>query len=433
MWNLLLLLITIALSSLIHPVNSICMDHDPIYLNKLLIVDCAPKVPKAPKQQNNNNNSFQLNDEKLFQINFNCQITDNNMCNKVEDIFNMAGDIVTYALALNTPIIVNAKFYVMDPKELGGATPTRYISLLDEDDQVERFYPQALVKQLQLTSPVTFSYSESDITAEFNSLINWHFPDDKGSIKKDQYDILYTILHEIIHGLGFISSWRGLGLDTPEKELTPFLVTGSDDTSITSYDIAESPFIFHGFRETIFDKFIIIKDSNGIQTRLSSFANELNQFNTSASQFIDFYDQLQNTPQYEAAKDVLIFSTTKNDFIFMPKGSNSIPDDGIILETKIKPYQAGSSISHVDSIIYNIGNPDFLMRRESILGESLNDLVIKSGNITGSAIGPKLLNILSSIGYNLADNPIKSSATKQSIVDFNLIITLCIIFITLNI
>lgn len=425
--NLLLLLITITLSSLIHPVISICMDHDPINLNRLLIVDCAPKAPK----QNNNNvgkNSFQFKNDELFQVNFNCQITDENMCSKVEKIFNMAGNIITYALTLNTPIIVNAKFGTMNPKELGGATPTRYISLLDEDDQVERFYPQALVKQLQLSSPATFTYSESDISAEFNSLINWHFPDDKESIKKDQYDILYTVLHEIIHGLGFISSWKGL--ETPEKELTPFPLTGSDDTSITSYDITNTPFKFHGFRETIFDKFIITKDNDGIQRRLSSFANELNQFNTSASQFIGFYDQLQNSPQYGAAKEVLTFSTTKNALIFMPKGGISIPDDGILLETKIKPYQAGSSISHVDSLIYNVGNPDFLMRRESILGESLNNLVDKSGNITGSAIGPKLLNVLSSIGYNLADNPMKSSTTKQSIVNFTLI-TLCIIFITI--
>ncbi|GBB90884.1 hypothetical protein RclHR1_00180022 [Rhizophagus clarus] len=404
------------------------MDHDPMNLNKLLIVDCTPKQNNNNNNDNNNKESFLIKDDGLFQINFSCQLTNNEVCDKVERAFNMAGDIITYALTLNTPIIVDVKFIVMEQDELGGAAPTRYISLLDEEDQVERFYPQALVKQIQPQPPTTYTYAESDISAEFNSLVNWHFPDDHGSIGKDQYDILYTILHEFIHGLGFITSWRGL--DKPEKELTPYIVTVSGEPAI---DPTELPFNFHGFRETIFDKFIITVDSNGMQNRLSSFANELNQFNTSASQFTDFYNQFQNSPQYDAAKKVLAYSTTKNSLIFMPKGSDSITDDGIMLETKINPFQTGSSISHVDSLIYNVGNSDFLMRRQSVAGASLNSLVTKSHNVTGSAIGPKLLNVLSSLGYTLANNS-KSSATKQSIVviDFTLIslITLCIILIT---
>ncbi|RIA82647.1 hypothetical protein C1645_862303 [Glomus cerebriforme] len=401
------------------------MDHDPLDLNKLLIVDCTPKKG----DDNLEGNNFQLSDNiKLFQVNFECQITNQDLCNKVEKTFNMAGDIITYSLVLNTPIIVDAKFYNMDPRNLGGATPSRYITIFDQDDQVERFYPQALVKQLQLPDkPATFK--DSDITAEFNSLINWHVPDDNEPIGKNQYDLLNTVLHEIIHGLGFVSSWRSFD-DAALNGITPFLVT---DSGSPLNDLPNTPTIFHGFRETIFDKFIITRN-NVVQNRLTYYANVLNSFANVNSTFFDFNSQLQSSPQYDAAKQVLSFSTTKNSLIFMPKDGKSIPDDGIVLETQINPYKAGSSISHVDSIIYNAKNPDFLMRFKSVLGESMDNLISKSGNVTGNAIGPKLLKILGSIGYDLADIPIKkSSASRRSItIDFTFIlqIILCIIFIT---
>jgi hypothetical protein len=320
----------------------------------------------------------------------------------------------------------------MDSNNLGGAIPARYISLLDEEDQVERLYPQALVKQFNLpTQPA--AYADSDIIAQFNSLIDWYIPDNNHPIGKNQYDLLDTVLHEIIHGLGFVSSWRNDidgELKVPTNGLIPYPIFESDVSS-DPLDIPNNgKFKFLAFYETIFDKFIIAINNNN-QTRLSGFAKILNQFsgiNQNFTKLSDFNAELHNSPQYDAAKQVLSLSTTKDSLIFMPSGGRNIKNDGVVLETKLNPYRLGTSISHVDSDIYN-DSPDFLMRRVSDDGVTMHDLIAKSGNLTGSAIGPKLLQILGSIGYNLADNPIKSASAsnkKPIIINFT-IIFLCIL------
>jgi hypothetical protein len=128
MSSLLLLLLTIiVVSSFLHPTYSICIDfHDPINLRNSSMVDCTPK-----QNDDVSDNNFEFDNSDLFHVNFNCQINDTDLCNNVEKTFNMAGDIITYALTINTPIIVKATFSKMDPTILGGAAPTRYISLLD--------------------------------------------------------------------------------------------------------------------------------------------------------------------------------------------------------------------------------------------------------------------------------------------------------------
>ncbi|CAI2176605.1 4180_t:CDS:1 [Funneliformis geosporum] len=406
--------------------------HDPMNLSKSSIVDCSLK-------QNDNilDDNFQLNgDDNLFQVKLNCQINDKEICAKVENSFKLAGDIITYALVLHTPIIVDAVFGQMDPKVLGGATASRFISITDDDDK-ERFYPQALVKQLQFPTQ-TSGYADSDIKAQFNSLQNWYFPDDEGSIKEGQHELLYTVLHELIHGLGFISSWKNhidLQLQTPTRGLTPFVVTGS---YVVPPALPDGSFEFTGFYETIFDKFVVM-NNNGDRNELSTLTDELNQFsgrNKQFTQLSSFYNELQNSPQFDAAKKVLSSSTIKNSLIFLPKGSTNIQVDGLILETSLNTYVAGTSIVHADLATYS-NDSDFLMIYTGFVGISMNEIIRKSGNRTGSAIGPKLLGVLNSIGYTIANNPIKPKSSTVSISISNkrsLIIMICqlMLYIMIN-
>src|ERR1043166_2072181 len=92
-----LITVAIALSSLPHPISSICMDfYDPMNLNNLSMVDCTPK-----KTDDNIPEDFQFDGSNLFQVIFSCEIKDQDLCDRVEKTFNVAGDIVTYALTLN--------------------------------------------------------------------------------------------------------------------------------------------------------------------------------------------------------------------------------------------------------------------------------------------------------------------------------------------
>ncbi|CAG8589230.1 6856_t:CDS:1 [Funneliformis mosseae] len=385
------------------------------------IVDCA-----LNHDDTNLDTSIQLNDNSnLIQVTLDCQIYDQKTCNKVENTFKLAGEIINYALVLNTPIIVDAVFFPMGSSNvLGGAIASRLFSITDEDN-TERLYPQALVKQLRL--PISVQYASSDIKARFNSLKDWYFPDDEGPIRPDQNDILNTVLHELIHGLGFFSSWKNYidaELQIPTSGLTPLISYNSNITT----DLPIGPFEFMGFYETIFDKFIII-NNDGKQDKLSTLANELNQFSGRNKQFnlSSFNNEFQNSPQFEAAKKVLSLSTVKNSLIFMAKGTKKTKD-GFVLETSLETYAAGSSIVHVDFNKYS-HDSDFLMIYNSVAGVTMNELIIKSGNRTGSAIGPKLLGALSSIGYTLADNPIKSSTITISVSNTFSLIVSCQLFL----
>ncbi|PKY60540.1 hypothetical protein RhiirA4_484365, partial [Rhizophagus irregularis] len=85
-------------------------------------------------------------------------------------------------------------------------TTAREILLLN-DDGLSRYYPQSLVKQYQFKKHSEFA--PIDIIATFNSIVNWHFPSDSDiPIQPKQFNMLYIILHELMHGLGFTSNWQ---------------------------------------------------------------------------------------------------------------------------------------------------------------------------------------------------------------------------------
>src|SRR6185369_7868264 len=90
---------------------------------------------------------------------------------------------------------------------IGGAISLRNMILKDNDEDIPRIYPQALVKQLNRQDhPEFLGY---DILALFNSEANYWFEeyDKGGKIGQDQFDFLFVVVHELIHGLGFTTGW----------------------------------------------------------------------------------------------------------------------------------------------------------------------------------------------------------------------------------
>lgn len=421
-------------------------------------------------------NGTSSSSSNLFQVDFTCMVTDQSLCSKVDAAFTEAGQIITSSLTLSVPLIVNATFLdfctnlgLCQSKTgyltLGGATPARTIPLRD-DDGSNRFYPQALVKQFQFPNPPSFA--QYDIQAQFNSEGDFWFESDGKSIQPQQSDFLFVILHELIHGLGFTSSWEDY-INTVPTALTPEMVIQQDPTT--------GAVQFAGFIEFAFDRYIVIPSlSNYPATNVTT---QLNQFaGGPGAQFANeqaLYTAFRQSSQYGLAKQMLYHATNAKDLAFVPllltstssaetlsvssaalssaeesplatpsvgannansKRSikrhshrpNQIRDSSspstdppspfptplsravestsgpFILETSLNPLQVGSSISHCDYITYS-NTSDFLMRYLQDRGKTLGQSIHMGGDSSLGPIGPLLRQTLESLGYASSNNP----------------------------
>jgi len=354
-------------------------------------VPCPMESAPLERRQNTGNAT------NMFQITLTCLDPDKVQCNKVQRAFNLAGEILTGSLVLKTPITVNAtytdfcKSFNDCPTNgfltLGGAAPARTIPLKDTDNKT-RFFPQALVKQMN--PPSRPQFSSFDILAMFNSVANFWFEDDTTPIRQDQSDFTFVILHELVHGLGFTSSWDDYINQVPQA-LTPDVTPAGSGSSFQ-------------FSEFSFDKFMVLMSTG---QRMSDITAQLNAFSTGAgAQIRDinaFASAFTTSPQYQIAKNTFNFAITKGAMGFLPQGETNL-NNAVLLETSLNPYQQGSSVSHVDFATFS-KNSDFLMRFLADKGISLGDAIVQNGNFSGGAVGPKLLKVLESLGYTTQANP----------------------------
>ncbi|CAG8479623.1 11222_t:CDS:2 [Rhizophagus irregularis] len=278
--------------------------------------------------------SFKQN-VNMFETTLHCSSTEE-ICSKVKATFDSAGEILSSTINFVEKIKVNATFtpfcekgYCEDEEILGSAGPIRFHPMIDDDDMV-RLYPQSLVKQFQYHTHL--EYSQYDIGAIFNSDAKYWFGGEI-NIEKNQFDFLYIILHELIHGLGFGSSW----------------------------------------------------DQYYNKTKISSITQELNEFfdqkslnNIKINNQRDFEINFHKSKQFNIAKQMF--------------------------ETSFNPFRVASSISHIDNSLYS-NTEDFLMRPVIMNGVTLQQEIINGGNYSGGPIGPKLKQILETLGYSTKDNP----------------------------
>ena len=95
-------------------------------------------------------------------------------------------------------------------------------------------YPSALIKQL------TGIETESDIMVLFNSDFSWDYDETERGKK---YNLEQTVLHEFLHGLGFLSSWYNW-FNVDDTILIPADITLSNSGD---YGIMEKPYIFNKY------------------------------------------------------------------------------------------------------------------------------------------------------------------------------------------
>ncbi|CAB4394986.1 unnamed protein product [Rhizophagus irregularis] len=299
----------------------------------------CPLVTDDPSKYSRRAPSSYEDESKIQITEFKCNNATEEICNKVKDTILIAGKIISKTFILKSPIFLSVNYTnlcIVQPDlcklqggkvvVIGAAQSAREILLLD-DDGLSRYYPQSLVKQYQFKKHPEFA--PIDIIATFNSIVNWHFPSDSDiPIQPKQFDMLYIVLHELMHGLGFTSNWQNWFLTGNKNQI---LITSKPDVVISDNEV-----IFDEFKETAFDRHLIF---NSNYKNLSPVTVKLNDFANPGTKFKNVTDLIQNflnSKQVVIAENMNNVSTTFNSLSSYPK---SCYTERAILETTLIPFQ----------------------------------------------------------------------------------------------
>ncbi|KAI8968193.1 hypothetical protein BDF20DRAFT_828242 [Mycotypha africana] len=284
--------------------------------------------------------------------------------------------------------------------------PTVSFLMVDLSDNMTRMYAQPLLKQFgNLTAKP--AWSRYDIEAQFNSETNWYYPTDDGPIGSNQIDFLGNVIHELIHGLGLMTSWgdiffRHLAPLFPDNVLeyfiTPSLLASMDKAqSLNDYSSSQP---FWGFVEFAFDKFLAYKTkrfntTDGSFHSLSSTTTRLNKFAQSNTLFrtaVDFANAWYHSESYEHAKRAYGRAVTALEI------SAIVNNEPIFwMETSLDPFSPGSSLCHVDQSQY-ANTSDYLMIYSAQQGISSTSLTTR---YPYGPIGPRLAKMMAALGYRM--------------------------------
>ncbi|ORX59728.1 hypothetical protein DM01DRAFT_302262 [Hesseltinella vesiculosa] len=276
---------------------------------------------------------------------------------------------------------------------IGQAYPSVSYLMVDTSDNMTRMYPQALLKQFPIQPKP--SWSKFDINAQFNTEANWYFdtPTNIG-IQPNQIDLLRTMCHELIHGLGFVSSWTedlyehfSPFVDNLAPFLTPMLLQPPQQIDTTQLSNTATPEPFWGFVEYPMDKFIQFQTSN-----LSSTTRYLSSWGDGNVLFRSLFDMINSwvmSDYFNASQRIYQACTSAQAVTF------TTPSVQMILETSLNPFTDGSSLSHVDNATY-ANSPDYLMTYTTKAGISIATL---NNQFPAGPIGPLLFRAMQAIGY----------------------------------
>ena len=150
------------------------------------------------------------------------------------------------------------------------------------------------------------------------------------------------------------------------------------------------------FLESAMDRMMVLIEGNGSMPTVSSLTKTLDQIQEDSLRSLVF------SPDFSLAFSMDRLATTPGTLGVALLDDQGRVDDVVVLETSLKPFQPGSSISHVDYATYT-NSPDFLMRFMQDRGVTLAESVLRSGG--QGPIGPKLMRILQQLGYAIPQLP----------------------------
>ncbi|KAJ3117541.1 hypothetical protein HK098_006234 [Nowakowskiella sp. JEL0407] len=333
-----------------------------------------------------------------------CQTSNQQSCNSAIATLKIAAQKITQSLSFFHNISVSVQLVsacetetkeaCTDPNLqsiLGGAAPASYFEAKRPDDDRYFAFPQALIRQLEITDNVVVPYNTYDIIAVFNMDANWWYSSTGTPIGKDQYDFERVAIHELTHGLGFdttINQWRDV-----YKYLGP------------SYHLLNDTIVTGWLPPTAMDKHIVQTSTKTRQEWLD-FHTRITRFAIpkpiSESNFLQNF--AKSGDPYNAAIELYNLCTSKERALMFSDGT-AIPvendPDAIFLQTYPLTYRQGSSIAHVDQTMYT-NSSEFLMT--PAVAASTTNLTVLLARYNSTVKGPyglKTLNILQNLGYSL--------------------------------
>ncbi|KAI9138977.1 hypothetical protein BKA69DRAFT_1088364 [Paraphysoderma sedebokerense] len=378
-------------------------------------------------------NSRLTTEEKKFVIDLACD-SPKNTCDKVGKAFINVAEMIERVIVISQPISVQAKFHsfcsssLQNPGNgfglvdsvsdnlprpakvryyqtgptvskcdnadyLGFASPAGWVEARGQGDQSIFSYPQALAKQLKMGDQRT--YTPFDITAEFNAEYDWWFEGDQ-PITESQFDLEATVLHELLHGLGFGLAGWATQFDTPEFSNAKFiapLVKG--DSTFQGWEVAPV-FARHLVEVTTpIGNVVATLASNARERSLMDSYNMITRYNTNVGRdYTTWIRSFNRSAEYAEAVRLNRVMTTSNTILFRMKSGKRVP-----LETSLTPFVTGSSLSHISLSMKS--SPEFLMMFQGTAGATLPDQIKKSQAPPSAAIGPVILEMLETMGYQV--------------------------------
>jgi len=134
----------------------------------------------------------------VFQVDYDPQ-----MPTSARNAFEFATELLSSHLSSAVPINVIVQWTELGSGALAGAGPSEFIFNFPNSHNTEVAYPIALAEKL-VGKPLN-SDANADIFIQINREQNWYYNfQDTSTIGEDQYDFVSIVLHEMIHGLGFV-------------------------------------------------------------------------------------------------------------------------------------------------------------------------------------------------------------------------------------
>ena len=233
--------------------------------------------------------------------------------------FTRATKIWSYLFPSPVPINVEAYWSPLEPGILGSARPGGargggYFQDFPGAPEKKLWYPAALANSLNLDKK-DLDDINPEITARFNSnslYVNWYFGQDAKPGPR-QYDFVTAVLHELGHGLGFISQ------ETYNERLKTFN--------------NNNPTIFSGFV------------ANGSDRRLSDIPST----------------------------DSTFASYVTSDLFWIGENGKAANQNSRIKLFTPSEYKSGSSVSHLDDALYPKTAVDGLMSSSISVQQAIHD------------------------------------------------------------
>lgn len=368
-----------------------------------------------------------------------CEI-DNNYCKKVQQSFIAAATKFSQVVNIKNKIVFQGSYYSFclnrcSNNTYGWGTPSSQFTMILEQADSNFFYPQALAKQFRTTDNA--NWEKYDVAVDINhdmymnALKNnsdstknisgvppgggyWFNVSNEPQIEDHQVDLEYVILHQMMHGLGMVSSWAPYFSDynSPFQQLLKGIIP-LDNLKVmtpTPYWYVKQyggPTYVSGFQpNVIFDKFLHLKTPTNETVGLVEYGFDMQGYciDSGGDRFIvNFMNKfLNNATQSSRAKSMYVAMATPKTLMFEFDSSYYVASNNVTIPsayfvndylnqtyktiqmmtgpeilspstTQEAYYRPGISTSHVDDLY--IGTPDFLMTHKFVRGKTLQSMI----------------------------------------------------------